>query len=385
MESVEVERVRKNGKEIILVGTAHISQKSVELVRKTIIEEKPDAVGVELDGQRFRQLKAGRKWGEMDMFEVIRSGKTYLLLLNLLLSSLQKRFGSAVGVKPGEEMMEAVKAAEETGSRVELLDRDIRITMKRAIAEMGFVERLKLIFGVFLSFFGFGERVDAEKIEELKKKDILTELMEELGREMPSTKRVLVDERDLFIANKILESNAKKIVAVVGLGHIGGIKKGLGKKIDLSELTKEPRKRNYLALLKYAAPLAFFALVFFAYFLKGAEAVAGIFVVWIVVNSLLSAFGAILARAHWKSVLAAFVSAPLTSLHPALAAGWFAGYVELRQRCPRVKDFESLGSLEHLSDFYGNRVSRVLLVAAFTNAGSVIGTFVALPIIVSML
>ena len=377
-ESVEVERVKKPGKEIILVGTAHISRKSIELVRKTIEKEKPDVVGVELDRQRFRQLKSGRKWQEMDIFQVIRSGKAYLLLVNLLLSSIQRRFGKAVGVKPGEEMLEAIKAADEAKAGVLLLDRDITITMRRAVGSMGLLEKLKLFFGIFLSFFGVGEKIDAAKIEELKKKDILTELMEELSREMPSTKKVLVDERDLFIANRILGAQAKKIVAVVGLGHIQGIKKYLDKKRDISSLNSVPKKRNYLSLFKYLVPVLFISVVIVAYYLKGAEYVLEIFLVWILINGLFSAAGAALARAHWKSILTAFVTAPVTSLSPAIAAGWLAGMVELRARCPRVRDFESLSELEELSDFYKNRVTRVLLVAAFTNAGSIIGTFVAL-------
>jgi len=383
-EHVELERVKHKGMQIILVGTAHISDKSIELVRETIAKEKPDVVGVELDSQRYTQLKSGRKWQEMNLFSVVRSGKTYLLLVNLLLSSIQRRFGESVGVKPGSEMLAAIDAAEKAHARVFLLDRDITITMKRAMASMGFLEKLKLFFGVLMSFFGFGETVDAEKVEELKNKDLLTELMGELSREMPGTKKALVDERDLFIANRILSSGAKKIVAVVGLGHLHGIKRFLDRKRDISELLTVPGKRNYLSLVKYLVPALFVAMVVLAYYLKGSEYVLDLFVVWIAVNSFFSALGALLARAHWKSILAALVSAPITSLHPALAAGWVAGLVELRVRCPRVRDFESLNRLEKLSDFYKNRVTHILLVAAFTNAGSIIGTFIALSIAASM-
>jgi len=383
-EHIELERVKRKGMQIILVGTAHISDKSIELVRETIAKEKPDVVGVELDSQRYAQLKSGRKWQEMDLFSVVRSGKTYLLLVNLLLSSIQRRFGESVGVKPGSEMLAAIDAAEKAHARVFLLDRDITITMKRAMASMGFLEKLKLFFGVLMSFFGFGETVDAEKVEELKNKDLLNELMEELSREMPGTKKALVDERDLFIANRILSSGAKKIVAVVGLGHLHGIKRFLDRKRDISELLTVPRKRNYLSFFKYLVPALFVAMVVLAYYLRGSEYVLDIFVVWIVVNSFFSALGALLARAHWKSILAALVSAPITSLHPALAAGWVAGLVELRAQCPRVRDFESLNRLEKLSDFYKNRVTHILLVVAFTNAGSIIGTFVALSIAASM-
>lgn len=381
----EVERVNVKGKQIILVGTAHISRQSIELVKKTIEKEKPDVVGVELDSQRLRQLKSGRKWSEMNLFQVIQSGKSYLLLLNLLLSSIQKRFGESVGVKPGQEMLQAIKAAEQNNAKVLLLDRDIAITMKRALAAMGFFEKLKLFFGVFLSFFGFGEKISAEKVEELKRKDILTELIEELSREMPNAKKVLVDERDMYIANKILSARAKKIVAVIGIGHIAGIKKFLDKKRDIRYLNEVPRKTNYFALLKYLIPVVFLAFIVFGFYSKGIETVIRILFVWIAVNGSLSALGAIIARANWKAVLAAFVSAPLTSLHPALAAGWFAGLVELRECCPRIRDFESLNELKSIPDFYNNRVTHVLLVVALSNLGSTIGTILALSIAASML
>ncbi|MFH1234458.1 MAG: TraB/GumN family protein [Candidatus Diapherotrites archaeon] len=381
----EIERVEFEGKEIILVGTAHISRESVALVRKTIEEEKPDAVGVELDRQRFAQLKSGKKWMELDIFQVIRSGQSYLLLLNLLLAGLQKRFGDSVGVKPGEEMMEAISAAEESGANVVLLDRDISITMKRVIGAMGLIEKMKLLSGLFMSFFGVGEKISASQVEELKQKDMLTHLIEELGREMPKTKKVLVDERDLYIANNILNAPAKKIVAVVGLGHLEGIKKLLDRKRDVSGLLSAPKARNYLAILKYAIPALLILLLAWGFYFKGFEAFAEMVVFWIAITAFCAALGALAARAHWKSVLAAFISAPVTTIHPALAAGWFAGYVEIKERSPKVRDFESLGDIKGIGDFYKNRVTRALLVVALTNVGATIGTLIALSFSASLL
>ncbi|MEM0360773.1 MAG: TraB/GumN family protein [Candidatus Diapherotrites archaeon] len=376
----EIEFIEFEGKKIILVGTAHVSRESVELVRKTIEAEKPDAVGVELDRQRFLQLKSGKKWMDLDLSQVIRSGQSYLLLLNLLLAGLQKRFGESVGVKPGEEMMEAISIAEKTGARIVLLDRDISITMKRAIASMGFFEKLKLLSGLFLSLFGFGEKITPAQVEEMKQSDILSQLIDELGRELPKTKKVLVDERDLYIANSILNAKAEKIVAVVGLGHIQGIKRFLDKKRDVSDLTKAPKGRNYLAIVKYSVPVLLALLLAIGFYFKGLEAFTGMLFFWIVITGFCAALGALLAGAHWKSVLAALFSAPITTVHPALAAGWFAGYIELRERCPKVKDFESLGEISGFSGFYKNRVTRVLLVVALTNLGASLGSFIALSV-----
>ncbi len=379
-----IEKIKTAKKEIILVGTAHISQKSVSLVKKTIEEEKPDAIGVELDSQRFHQLLSGKKWRELDLVSIIKQGKAYLLLFNLLLSSIQRRLGEKVGIEPGKEMKTAIKIATATGTPLVLLDRDISITLRRALAELSFIEKLKLFFGVFSSLFGIGEEITKEKIEELKQKDVISELMDELGKELPSVKKVLVDERDLFIANRILAAKGKKIVAVVGAGHIGGIKKYLDKKRNISHLNNVPRKKSSLNYLKYLVPLFFATILAIGLLYRGINTTIGILWLWIAVNGSLSALGALLAGAHWKSIIVAFIAAPLTSLHPLLAAGWFAGIMEAKQRTPKVKDFETLGTIS-LRGLYKNNVSRILLVVVFANIGSAIGTIIALPWAISML
>jgi len=379
-----IERLKAEEKEIILVGTAHISRQSVDLVKKTIEKEKPDVIGVELDRQRFHQLLSGKKWRELDLASVIRQGKAYLLLFNLLLASIQKKLGETVGVEPGQEMRAAISCATSTGTPLALLDRNITITLRRAMDEISFIEKLKLLFGVSMSLFGFGEEITKEKIEELKNKDVLSELMEELGREMPSIKKVLIDERDLFIANRILSAKGKKIVAVVGAGHVEGIKKYLDKKRSIAHLNTVPRKKSALRYLKFFVPLFFIALLVLGFMYRGIGTTLEILWLWILINGSLSALGALLAGAHWKSIAVAFLAAPLTSLHPALAAGWFAGIMEAKQRAPKVKDFESLGSVS-LRGLYKNRVSRILLVVVFANLGSTIGTLIALPWALSLL
>ena len=382
---MSVERVKIGEKEIILVGTAHISRKSVELVESTISAEKPDVVGVELDRQRLFQLKAGRKWKETDLGKVIKEGKSYLFLLNLLLANIQRQFGQQVGVSPGEEMLLAVKTAEVQGIPIALLDRDVRVTLKRAIAKMSLWEKLKLGGTILTGFFKEEEKLTAEKIEELKQKDVMSELMNELSREMPSVKEVLVDERDVFIANRILATPGKKIVAVVGAGHIDGIKKHLGKKQDIRGLNTIPKKKPFWKYVKFLVPILFIAFMVWGFYAKGPEAVLGILVFWILINGTLSALGALLARAHPFAIITAFAAAPVTSLHPALAAGWFAGLVEAKLKPPKVKDFESLNKLDSYSDFSRNRATHILLVTAYANIGSTLGTVIALPYILSLL
>jgi pheromone shutdown-related protein TraB len=372
-------------KQITLVGTAHVSQESIELVRKTIEKEKPDVVGVELDFQRLHQLRQGKKWQQLDLNQIIREGKTHLFLLNVLLANLQRQIGRQFGVKPGSEMLIAVKIAAENRIPIALLDRDVGITLRRALNKTSLVEKAKLGYSILGGFLGFGPKLDQNTIEKLKEKDVLNALMQQLSKEMPSVKKVLVDERDIFIATRILQTRAKKTVAVVGAGHLEGIKKYLDRPRNLSRLLTVEKKRSALSYLKYLIPALFAIIVAYGFLQKGPEIALNLLVMWFLINGILSALGAAVARAHPLSILAAFLAAPFTSLHPAIAAGWFAGLVELRMRSPKVADFEELPKLSRIRSFASNRVTRVLIVTAFANIGSMIGTVIALPYIASLL
>jgi len=380
-----VETIKSGEKRIVIVGTAHVSQESVDLVRQTIEQEKPDIVGVELDFQRLQQLRQGKKWQQLDLNQIIREGKTHLFLLNVLLSNLQRQIGRDFGVRPGSEMLMAVKIAAEKKLPIALLDRDVGVTLKRALNRMGIVEKAKLGYSILGGFLGFGQKLDKKTIEQLKQKDVLNALMQQLSKEMPSVKKVLVDERDVFIANRIMQTKAKRIVAVVGAGHIEGIKKYLDKPRDIKKLLVVEKKRSLLGLLKYIVPIAFALMIGYGFYTKGSAIALNLLLLWFLINGLRSAPGAALARAHPFSILAAFLAAPFTSLHPAIAAGWFAGLVELKMHSPKVADFEELPNLDRISSFTKNRVTRILIVTAFANIGSVIGTVIALPYIAALL
>lgn len=382
---MNVEKIIFDDKEIILVGVAHIGTKSSELVNSVIVQEKPDIIGIELDSQRYEQLQSEKKWKETDILKVVREGKAYLLLINILLSNIQRRYGDSIGIRPGMEMMEAVRLAKQNNIPVELLDRDIKITLKRALSEAGIWEKIKLFFSIIMGIFSEEYELTEEDIASLTQKDVMSELLTELSEQLPSLSKAIIHERDLFIANKILQANGKKIVAVVGAGHIEGIKKYLDKKRSISHLLTLPAKRGFFRYLKYLVPASFVIILFYGLYLKGFETVLDILFLWIIINGGLSALGALLALGHPFSILTAFLAAPLTSLHPAFAAGWFAGLVETKIKTPRVKDFEALAQLDSLKDFFKNRVTHVLLVVAFANIGSAIGTVVALPYIISLL
>ncbi|MDD3084048.1 MAG: TraB/GumN family protein [Candidatus ainarchaeum sp.] len=385
-----IRKVKLNQKEIILVGTAHISQESINLVEKTIEEEKPDIIGVELDQERLQQLLSGSKWEQTNLVEIVKTGKTYLFLLNILLSNLQKQLGAKVGVKPGAEMLIAIKKAQEQKIPIQLLDRNVKITLKRAMKEMTLKEKLKLASSIIMGFFGkanTSEVIDIQKIEDLKNEDLINKLMKELGKQMPSVKKVLVDERDDYITEMIRNSPGKKIVAVVGAGHLNGIVENLKKekKVDLKKLVLMPKKRNYLKYLKYFIPILFFSFIGFLLASKGIETTINALIIWFIANGVCSAIGAIAARAHPISVLTAFFAAPITSLHPAIAAGWITALTETRFNSPRVIDFENLSNISTIKGFYQNKVSHILIVTALTNVGSMIGTIIAVPYLIVLL
>jgi len=381
-----IKKIKFEDKQIILVGTAHISKESIILVEETIEKEKPDIIGVELDKERLEQLLSGRKWEQTNIIDVIKTGKTYLFLLNILLSNMQKQLGKSVGIKPGAEMLVAVKKAQETKTPVQLLDRDIRITLKRAFNVMSLKEKLKLGGTLLAGFFGKGEKIDAKTIEDLKDQDLINKLMKELGKQMPSMKQVLVDERDEYIAEMIKRSPGKKIVAIVGAGHLSGIEKIINenKKVNIEKITTIPKKKNYIKFVKWAIPIAVILAFFGLFFLKGPEITFEALKIWFLANGVLAAVGALIARAHPLSILTAFVAAPFTSLHPMLAAGWLTALVEAKFNPPRVIDFKNLSGVSTVKGFYNNKVTHLLIVTALTNLGSIIGTIIALPALIAL-
>ncbi|MBU6996129.1 MAG: TraB/GumN family protein [Theionarchaea archaeon] len=375
------EHITVDGKKIVLVGTVHVSPESVQEVRQAIEEEAPDTVGVELCERRYEIITKKKQWEEQDIVKIIKKGQTYLFLANLLLSNFQKKMGEEVGSEPGAEMVEAVKIAKEHDMPVELLDRDISVTLKRAWNAMGFKEKLKLVYVLLSGFF-----VDTEEVlEELKNQDIVTELMEELAQQAPGAKKALIDERDQYIASKILESRGD-IVAVVGAGHLQGIKSTLQQKeVSREGLESAPSGRSWFKMIGYLIPVIFAVIVGYSFLRGGVDVTLRLLWMWFLINGTLSALGAALALGHPLSVGTAFLVAPFTSLNPTLAAGWFAGLVEAYLRKPTVASFEALRDVRSFKDFYKNRVTRILLVIAFSNIGSTIGTVWALPYMAQLL
>ena len=383
--SKTVHHLEYGDKQVILVGTAHVSRESVEQVQQLIHEEKPDTVSVELCQSRYQSIRQKERWQETDIVKIIKEKKSFLLLSNLLLASFQKRIAKKLDIKPGQEMITAIETAEEVGAEIHLADRDIRTTLSRTWRAMGLWSKIKLLFQLILSL-GEVDEIKEEDIEKMKNQDVLETLLAEVGKSLPVLKTILIDERDLYLAEKIRTAPGEKIVAVVGAGHVPGIKKCWNADIDIRALEKLPPKSHTAGILKWLIPGTIMAMFIAGFFYGGAQAGKDMIVWWIAANAILAGIGATIALAHPVTIISSMLAAPLTSLNPMIAAGWVSGLVEAFSRKPKVKDLEKLPEdILSVKGFWRNKVTRILLVVVFTNLGSSIGTFVAFPVIVKLL
>jgi pheromone shutdown-related protein TraB len=386
-----IERLALDGREIVLVGTAHVSRESVAEVRRIITEEKPDRVCVELDEGRYASMIQGSAWRDLNIGKVLREGKGFLLLANLVLASFQRKLGSDLGVKPGEEMLEAVKAADELGIPRSLCDRNIQVTLRRAWSRTGLWGKSKMLAAMLSAVFT-DEKLDAAEIEKLKQKDVLATMMEELADYLPPAKQVLIDERDQYLATRIFQSGGSKLVAVVGAGHVPGIRAHIEtlskgeESIDLSPLDELPRKTLASKLLPWILPAALVGIFALGFLKSGWQMSLELALKWLIANGGLAALGALAAFAHPLTIVVAFVGAPIATLNPFVGIGMFTGIAEAFLRKPRVQDFERLqDDVTSLKGFYRNRVTRILLVFFLSSIGGMIGNFIAIPWITALL
>ena len=372
-------------KEIILIGTAHVSRESAESVERLIEEARPDTVSVELCQSRYQSITQKKQWQDSDLLKVIREKKAFLLLLNLMLAYFQKKIGKKFGINPGEEMIRAIKAAESIGAKIHLADRDIRITLSRVWRLMGLWTKLKLLFQ-FIASVGDVDTIQEEDIEKMKKEDVLDTLLSEIGESLPEVRQILIDERDQYLAHKIRTAPGNKIVAVVGAGHVPGIQKYWNAAIDLTKLEELPPRGRFTRALKWIVPLIIIGIIITGFFVSGKTTGTQMIKWWVIANAALAGIGAALALAHPLTILSAVVASPLTSLNPMVAAGWVAGLVEAFVRRPKVRDFENLPEdITSLKGFWKNKITRILMVVVFTNLGSSLGAFVAIPLMVRVM
>lgn len=380
-----LDEIRIGDKRILLVGTAHISQHSVDLVAATIEANKPDSVAVELCHPRLESIRDPERWKNTDLFEIIRKGKAYVLMAQLMLSSFQKRLGDKLNVRPGAEMIEAIEAAERQGATLILADRDVSITLRRTWGSLGFWSTMKL-FGSALSGLFIKHEISEEDIEKLKSSDALDEAMREFSEALPEVRSTLIDERDQYLAEKIRTSPGNTIVAVVGAGHVPGILKWIEKPIDLEALKTLPKPSMVVRTILLAVPALLVFFLVYGFYVGGFSKSFEILGIWSLVTGATAALGAAIALAHPLAIAAAFIAAPITTIHPLIASGWVSGLVEAWLRKPRVSDFETIAAdLSKVSGLWKNRISRVLLVVALTNLVGSIGAFIALKLAADVL
>ena len=379
-----------NGDEIILVGTAHVSQNSVDEVRQVIEEENPDRICLELDKGRYDSKTKESSYANMDLVKVFKEGKTFLLLANTALASFQKKMGTQTGSAPGEEILGAGKIATEKGIPFSLCDREIQVTLKRAWSKSNLWNKAKLI-GTLLSSAFDKEEFKPEELEELKKSDTLQEMMNELAKELPCAKEALIDERDRYLATNIMEAPGHKKVAVIGAGHANGIIKTIEKlekgelSKDLSDISQAPKPSKAGKIAGWAVPIAIIAIVVIVGFMQGFDQGLKYFIIWACTNSLTTVLFSILSYAHPLNWLVSAIAAPIAVLNPAIGVGIITGIAEAKLRKPKVKDFETISNdISTFKGWFKNRVLHAFTVFFATSIGSILGTFVLFPIMLKI-
>lgn len=370
-----ITRIEQDGKEFILIGTAHVSKKSADQVKEVIEAERPNAVCVELDEPRYESVIEENKWREMDIFKVIKEKKATLLLMNLAISSFQKRMAQQLGIQAGQEMIQGIDSAKEVEAELVLADRNIQVTFARIWHNIGLWGKAQLLMQIIFSIFS-NERISEEELEKMKNQDTIEAMLQNFTDHFPRLKEPLIDERDQYLAQKIKEAPGEKVVAVLGAAHVPGITKEIKKDHDLERLSELPPKSNVPKIIGWSIPILILGIIAYT-FLSNPAAGWQQTISWVLWNGSLSAIGAAFAFGHPLAVLTAFIAAPITSLNPLLAAGWFAGLTQAYIRRPHVKDFESLAEdVYSVKGFWNNKVTRILLVVVLANLGSSLGTLI---------
>jgi len=378
---------------VMLVGTAHVSEKSIKEVEEAIESYKPDVVAVELDARRYQALKEGNQENkEIPVKELLKGSNLAIFLIQTMLAFIQRKVGAEMGVKPGSEMLAAIDIAQKKGLQIALIDRDLGITMARFWAKMKLGEKLKMLYSLILAGLGVGTKdIDIDK---MTNEDVVSELIDELRAFTPSVAEVLVDERDAYLAHNLLEiGRTKRVVGVVGAGHREGIRKYLEHPETIppiQSISTVPKKRHIPWLKVFGGLIVLLVLVIIGLLLLSGIEIKQLLLMLVVLfafQGLLSALFVAMIGGHWKSVITAFVSAMTALFHPLMAIGWFAGVVEATQRPPTTEDLRTLlgneddSLVEALKGMFRNRLFRVIAVAAMANVGCLVGTFIGVAVL----
>lgn len=376
MEEKTIKRIQWNDKEIILVGTAHVSKNSAELVKEVLDEERPDSVCIELDEQRYQSIKDKDKWRNTDIVQIIKEKKSGFMLTNIILSNYQRKIAEQFGIQAGQEMIQGIQSAQELNADLVMADRKIQTTFTRLWRKVSLWGKIKLISSILYSLID-DEEITEEELERMKTEDMLSSALTELSKSFPTLKTYLVDERDQYLAAKIKEAPGKKVVAILGAAHLPGVEKELFLEQNLAELESIPEKTILSKIGGWIIPGLILFMIAFTFTVDTSMAWSQVlrFILWV---GSLAAVGTLVAGGHILSAATSFIMAPLSAIHPLLATGWFAGLMEAHLRKPKVEDFETLSKdLYTLRGFWRNKVTRILLVVAFSNIGCTIGIWIS--------
>ena len=377
-EEEHITRVEYQGKEIILLATAHVSKQSAELVKEVIDREQPDSICVELDEDRYQNIKNPKKWENTDLVQVIKDKKVGFMLAQLVLASYQRKLAKQLDTNVGEEMLQGIRSAEETGAELVLADRNIQTTFMRIWRKMSLKEKFDLLLNLFFALDEEDEvEISDEEIAKLLQKDMLEAAMTSMKEEFPKIGDILLGERDQHLANKIKNAPGKKIVAVLGGAHVAGVKEEIFKEQNMAEITSVPPAGKAGKIIGWAVPLAIVALIAYG-FVQGFQTGMEQVISWILWNGSLAALFTAIMLGHPLSILTAFVVAPISSLNPMLACGWFAGLMEAHIRKPKVEDVNNISNdIFSIKGLFHNRFLRTLLIVIMANLGSTLGTIIA--------
>ena len=376
--SNDVHIIKDQSRTILLIGTAHVSRHSVDLVTEVISQERPDSVCIELDEKRYQALTEEKRWQRLDLKTVIKKKQLSTLMVSLMMASYQKKLGENLGVSPGAELLAAAQTARQFDIPVSLCDRDIRVTLRRAWKSTSFFKKGYLLTSLIAGLFD-SEEIDEQKLEELKQQDVLTELMAEMGESLPDMKKVLIDERDIYLSEKIKSTPGNNLVAVVGAGHVNGIIKSFhqDKSHLLAEIDTIPPVSKGWKTAGWLIPLVIIAAIGIIAYQKGAAVAGENIQYWILANGIPASIGAVLALAHPATILSAFAAAPITSLTPVIGAGYVTAFIQVMTCPPVVREFETVGNdISSFSGWWRNKLLRVFLVFFLTGIGSAIGTYI---------
>lgn len=375
LDSNNITRINDNDRQFVFIGTAHVSPKSAEEVKRILEEERPDSVCIELDSERYQAMTEKKSWSNTDFIKVIKEGKAGFMFVNILLSNYQQKLAKQFNIQSGQEMLQGIQSAHEIGAEIILADRNIQITFNRIWRGCSFWEKCKLVSSIIVSFFDH-DAITEEELEELKSEDMLNAALSDLSDNFAGVKAYLVDERDIYLCEKIKNAPGKKIIAILGAAHIPGIVKNWNINHDISVLEKTPPKGKMGKIIGWSLPVFLIGLVILTFSFNVGSGLAQARN-WLILTMAGAGIGTIISLAHPLTILTSIVMAPISALSPVLATGWFAGLMEAHIRKPKVTDFERLSNdLSNVKGLWKNKITRILLVVILANLGCAIGNII---------